>query len=102
MIDSAPMYGACEDNIGLAFEGRPPAGLKFTTKCAIGSPEAAKIGPGLAASLDASLKAMRLERAVALGGGFATAPWVVDRFCLYESHLSPKGSRYDELFAYEL
>ena len=26
--------------IGLAFEGQPPAGLKFTTKCAIGSPEA--------------------------------------------------------------
>ena len=47
-------------------------------------------------------EAMRLERAVALGGGFATAPWVVDRFCLYESHLSAKGSRYDELFAYDL
>lgn len=62
VIDSAPMYGACEENIGLAFEGQPPAGLKFTTKCAIGSPEAAKIGPGLAASLEASLKAMRLER----------------------------------------
>lgn len=62
VIDSAPMYGACEDNIGLAFEGRPPEHLKFTTKCAIGSPEAAKIGPGLAASLDSSLKAMRLER----------------------------------------
>lgn len=47
-------------------------------------------------------EAMRLERAVALGGGFATAPWVVDRFCLYESHLSAKGSRYDALFSYDL
>lgn len=46
-------------------------------------------------------EAMRLERAVALGS-FATEPWVVDRFCLYESHLSPKGSRYDELWSYDL
>ena len=46
-------------------------------------------------------EAMRLERAVALGT-LATAPWVVDRFCLYESHLSAKGSRYDALFSYDL
>ena len=62
LIDSAPMYGACEANIGEAFAGRPPAGLKFTTKCQLGSPEASKIGPGLKASLEASLAAMRLER----------------------------------------
>ncbi|MBC2833931.1 RNA 2',3'-cyclic phosphodiesterase [Paragemmobacter straminiformis] len=47
-------------------------------------------------------EAMRLERAVALGGGFATDPWQVDHFCLFQSHLSPKGARYDELFRYDL
>ncbi len=47
-------------------------------------------------------QAARLEKAVALGGGFATAPWRVDAFCLYQSHLSAKGARYDELFRYEL
>ncbi len=62
VIDAAPMYGACEANIGEAFEGRPPSHLKFTTKCGIGSPRADQIRPGLEASLDASLKAMRLER----------------------------------------
>ena len=62
VIDSAPMYGACEANIGEAFEGRSPPHLKFTTKCGIGSPRADQVGPGLEASLDASLKAMRLER----------------------------------------
>lgn len=62
LIDSAPTYGACEATIGEAFAGRPPAGVKFTTKCGIGSAPAARIGPGLAASLEASLKAMRLER----------------------------------------
>lgn len=47
-------------------------------------------------------EAARLEKAVALGGGFASEAWRVDSFCLYKSHLSPKGARYDELFRYEL
>lgn len=47
-------------------------------------------------------EAARLGKAVALGAGFASAPWVVDGFCLYQSHLSPKGARYDELFRYDL
>lgn len=47
-------------------------------------------------------EAARLEKAVALGGGFQTDAWRVDAFCLYQSHLSPKGTRYDELFRYEL
>lgn len=47
-------------------------------------------------------QAARLEKAVALGGGFATAPWRVDHYCLYQSHLSHKGARYDELFRYDL
>lgn len=47
-------------------------------------------------------QAARLEKAVALGGGFATEAWRVDGFSLYQSHLSPKGARYDELFRYDL
>lgn len=47
-------------------------------------------------------EAARLEKAVALGGGFASAAWRVDSFCLYQSHLSAKGARYDELFRYDL
>lgn len=47
-------------------------------------------------------EAARLEKAVALGGGFQTGAWRVDRFCLYQSHLSAKGARYDELFSYDL
>ena len=61
VIDSAPMYGACETNIGLAFEGRPPAGLKFTTKCQLGTPPLGAAAAILEDSLDASLQAMRLE-----------------------------------------
>ena len=61
VIDSAPMYGACEANIGMAFEGRPPAGLKFTTKCQLGTPPAGAAAGILEGSLDASLKAMRLD-----------------------------------------
>lgn len=47
-------------------------------------------------------EAMRIERAVAQGAGFAAGPWQVDHFCLYESHLSAKGARYEELFRYDL
>lgn len=61
VIDSAPMYGACEANIGEAFEGRPPAGVKFTTKCQLGTPPSGAAASILEGSLDASLKAMRLE-----------------------------------------
>ena len=61
VIDSAPMYGACEANLGMAFEGRPPAGVKFTTKCQLGTPPPGAAASILEASLDASLAAMRLD-----------------------------------------
>ena len=61
VIDSAPMYGACEANIGMAFEGRPPSGLKFTTKCQLGTPPPGVAASILEGSLDASLAAMRLD-----------------------------------------
>lgn len=45
---------------------------------------------------------MRLERAVVEGAGFAAGPWDVTDFCLLQSHLGPKGPRYDELACYPL
>jgi len=62
LIDTAPLYADCEAVVGLAFEGRPPEGLRFTTKCRLGDPPAGEIEQRLIASLDASLAAMKLER----------------------------------------
>jgi aryl-alcohol dehydrogenase-like predicted oxidoreductase len=62
VLDAAPMYRNCEAFIGEAFDGRLPAGVKVTTKHQLGSPPAAEVAARLEASLDASLKALRLER----------------------------------------
>jgi aryl-alcohol dehydrogenase-like predicted oxidoreductase len=63
LIDTAPLYRNCEAVIADAFQGRPPAGVRFTSKCYLGTPPAAEIGDRVLASLEASLAAMRLERA---------------------------------------
>lgn len=62
LIDTAPMYKDCEAVIGAAFEGAPPAGLRFTGKCYLGSPAPGDVAERLAKSLDATLTTMRLER----------------------------------------
>jgi aryl-alcohol dehydrogenase-like predicted oxidoreductase len=62
LVDTAPMYRHCEAIIGETFAGAPPAGVRFTSKCRLGSPPKADIAARLGASLDASLLAMRLER----------------------------------------
>jgi aryl-alcohol dehydrogenase-like predicted oxidoreductase len=62
LIDAAPMYRNAEAFIGEAFGGRPPAGVRFTTKCQLGSPDPGDVAGQLTASLEASLAAMRLER----------------------------------------
>ncbi len=46
--------------------------------------------------------AMRLERAVAEGVGFAAGPWQADRFVLYRSDPGAEGPRYGELASYPL
>lgn len=46
--------------------------------------------------------AMRLERAVAEGAGFAAGPWQADRFALYRSDPGAEGPRYSELASYPL
>jgi aryl-alcohol dehydrogenase-like predicted oxidoreductase len=62
MIDTAPMYGACETVIAAAFRGVLPAGVRITTKCQLGQPDVGTAAAKLEASLDASLEAMALDR----------------------------------------
>ncbi len=50
----------------------------------------------------ARTEAMRLERGVIEGAGFNAGPWEVTDFALWQSHLGPKGPRYDELARYPL
>ena len=45
---------------------------------------------------------MRLERAVAMGQGFRTDPWLVSALTLWRSHLTSKGSHYQVLTRYPL
>lgn len=63
LIDTAPLYRYCETVIADAFEGAPPPGLRFTTKHQLGGPDPASVAARLRESLDASLAAMRLDRA---------------------------------------
>lgn len=62
VIDCAPMYRNAERFIGEAFGGRPPQGVRFTTKCQLGAPAPGATAAALEASVDASLAAMRLPR----------------------------------------
>ncbi|WP_135450314.1 MULTISPECIES: RNA 2',3'-cyclic phosphodiesterase [Tabrizicola] len=48
------------------------------------------------------IDAARLERAIALGAGFRTAPWVVTELTLWQSHLGGKTARYEVLARYPL
>src|SRR6476660_1613345 len=63
LIDTAPMYGECEAVIAAAFQGVLPAGIRVTTKCQLGEPSVGTVAEKLEASLDASLRAMRLDHA---------------------------------------
>lgn len=62
LIDTAPMYGACEAIVGETFGGRLPAGVRITTKHQLGTPPRGEAAARLEASLDATLAAMRLDR----------------------------------------
>jgi len=62
VIDAAPGYKVCEALIGEAFEGRLPKGVKVTTKCGLGTVPDSEVYPRFRASLEHSLKAMRLEQ----------------------------------------
>ena len=61
-LDTAPLYGACESIIGETFQGKLPAGVRITSKCGLGSPPKGEVATRLEATLDNTLKVMRLER----------------------------------------
>jgi aryl-alcohol dehydrogenase-like predicted oxidoreductase len=61
-IDTAPLYGACEAIIGETFKGKLPSGVRITSKCGLGSPPAGEAASRLEATLDNTLKTMRIER----------------------------------------
>jgi len=62
LIDTAPMYGDCEAVVAAAFEGELPQGVRITSKCRLGTPPSGEASARIAASLDASLDAMNLDR----------------------------------------
>jgi aryl-alcohol dehydrogenase-like predicted oxidoreductase len=61
LIDTAPMYGSCEAVIAAAFQGVLPDGVRITTKCQLGEPQAGTAATNLEESLDATLEVMRLD-----------------------------------------
>ena len=83
-LDVAPNYGngEAESVIGEAFDGVLPAGVRVSTKCALGNPPANRVLSLLEESLEESLARMRLNR--------------VDLFFLH-NQIIPDGSedRYD-------
>jgi aryl-alcohol dehydrogenase-like predicted oxidoreductase len=64
LFDVAPSYGRGEAEVvlGEAFGGRLPAGVRVSTKCAVGNRAAREVLPLLERSLDESLARMQLER----------------------------------------
>ncbi|MEL7546148.1 MAG: aldo/keto reductase [Pseudomonadota bacterium] len=61
LIDTAPSYGNCEALLGRYFNGSLPKGVRITTKCQLGNPDRGTAGGILTASVEASLKAMKLD-----------------------------------------
>ncbi|HXC55659.1 MAG TPA: aldo/keto reductase [Rhizomicrobium sp.] len=61
LLDTAPMYRNCEAIVGETFNGKLPAGLRVTTKCGLGTPAPSEVERTLTASLEGSLKAMKLD-----------------------------------------
>jgi aryl-alcohol dehydrogenase-like predicted oxidoreductase len=62
LLDTAPIYNQCESILAETFDGRLPQGVRVTTKCGLGTLPVGETGTRLAASLETSLKAMKLER----------------------------------------
>jgi RNA 2',3'-cyclic 3'-phosphodiesterase len=84
---------------------RLQAKVEFAARRAGAPPEARRFVPHVTLGRFAPPppdEAMRLERAVAGQAGFAAGPFAVTEFLLMESHLSAKGSRYDDLARYPL
>jgi aryl-alcohol dehydrogenase-like predicted oxidoreductase len=102
LLDTAPLYGACESIIGETFAGKLPAGVRITSKCGLGSPPPGEVASRLEATLDNTLKTMRLDRvdlyflhsniapdAYAYEHGDARRDQFSTKWSLYESELLP-------------
>jgi aryl-alcohol dehydrogenase-like predicted oxidoreductase len=98
LIDTAPSYRDCEAVIAQAFGGSPPAHLRFTTKHQLGEPPRGETAARLEASLDASLAAMRLERADVffLHSNIRPDDFVYARFDERRAHFATPWSIYVE------
>ena len=64
LFDLAPGYGRGEAEavIGAAFDGRPPADLRFTTKCQLGTVPARDVAATIRRRLERSLETLKLSR----------------------------------------
>ena len=64
LIDLAPRYGdgKAEQIVGQAFGGRPPAGVRITSKCNLGNPPPDQIEGILRRSIETSLRLLRLQK----------------------------------------
>jgi len=64
LIDLAPSYGngKAEEVVGAAFDGRPPEGVRVTSKCGLGNAPRAEIEAMLRRSIEGSLERLRLTR----------------------------------------
>ena len=62
-LDMAPGYGNGEAEfvVGEAFQGRLPQGVRVSTKCRLGSPDAGDVAALLETSLEESLARMKLD-----------------------------------------
>ena len=63
LLDTAPMYRNCEAIVGETFGGKLPKGLRVTTKYGLGTPAPGEVEKLLTASLEGSLRAMKIDRA---------------------------------------
>jgi aryl-alcohol dehydrogenase-like predicted oxidoreductase len=102
LLDAAPGYRNCETFIGETFDGRLPTGVRITTKHGLATVPAGEAAGRLAASLEESLKAMRLERvdlfflhsnirpdAFTYAHGADRQDQVATRFSQYEAEVVP-------------
>jgi aryl-alcohol dehydrogenase-like predicted oxidoreductase len=102
LLDAAPGYRNCETFIGETFDGRLPAGVRITTKHGLATAPPGEAAARLAASLEESLKAMRLERvdlfflhsnirpdAFTYAHGADRQDQVATRFSQYEAEVVP-------------
>lgn len=64
LFDAAPLYGRGEAEMvfGEAFDGKPPEGAHFTTKCYLGSPPAEEVYERMERSLVRSIETMKIDR----------------------------------------